>query len=87
MPDKNICSFIMREQPEAVLKYQEQSVQRGHRIVVWTITCIGDALQCHRPESLAAPGAAGRRVLFPPRCHPAPAPGIAPVAYMARTQQ
>lgn len=34
----NICSFIMREQPEAVLKRLEQAVLRGHRIVVSAIT-------------------------------------------------
>ncbi|EPM3563867.1 TPA: type II toxin-antitoxin system VapC family toxin [Escherichia coli] len=39
MLDTCICSFIMREQPEAVLKSLEQSVLRGHRIVVSAITC------------------------------------------------
>lgn len=38
MLDMNICSFIMREQPEAVLKRLEQAVLRGHRIVVSAIT-------------------------------------------------
>ncbi|WMU75308.1 type II toxin-antitoxin system VapC family toxin (plasmid) [Enterobacter bugandensis] len=38
MLDTNICSFIMREQPEAVLKRLEQAVLRGHRIVVSAIT-------------------------------------------------
>lgn len=33
-----MCSFIMREQPEAVLKRLEQAVLRGHRIVVSAIT-------------------------------------------------
>ncbi|PJW23160.1 VapC toxin family PIN domain ribonuclease, partial [Escherichia coli] len=33
MLDTNICSFIMREQPEAVLKNLEQAVLRGQRIV------------------------------------------------------
>ena len=33
-----ICSFIMREQPEALLKHLEQAVLRGHRIVVSAIT-------------------------------------------------
>ncbi|EBU0667822.1 type II toxin-antitoxin system VapC family toxin [Salmonella enterica subsp. enterica serovar Mbandaka] len=33
-----ICSFIMREQPEAVLKRLEQAVLRRHRIVVSAIT-------------------------------------------------
>ncbi|KAA0624154.1 type II toxin-antitoxin system VapC family toxin, partial [Escherichia coli] len=37
MLDTNICSFIMREQPEAVLKRLEQAVLRGHRIVVSAI--------------------------------------------------
>ena len=34
MLDTNICSFIMREQPEAVIKRLEQAVLRNHRIVV-----------------------------------------------------
>ena len=38
MLDTNICSFIMREQPEAVLKRLEQAVLHGNRIVVSTIT-------------------------------------------------
>ncbi|HFE2914970.1 TPA: helix-turn-helix domain-containing protein [Klebsiella pneumoniae] len=38
MLDTNICSFIMHEQPEAVLKRLEQAVLRGHRIVVSAIT-------------------------------------------------
>ncbi|ELN2579164.1 type II toxin-antitoxin system VapC family toxin [Enterobacter kobei] len=38
MLDTNICSFIMREQPEAVQKRLEQAVLRGHRIVVSAIT-------------------------------------------------
>jgi len=38
MLDTCICSFIMREQPEAVLKRLEQVVLRGHRIVVSAIT-------------------------------------------------
>ncbi|EEN0287574.1 PIN domain-containing protein, partial [Salmonella enterica] len=38
MLDTNICSFIMREQPEAVLKHLEQAVLRNHRIVVSAIT-------------------------------------------------
>ncbi|WP_048961490.1 type II toxin-antitoxin system VapC family toxin [Enterobacter bugandensis] len=38
MLDTCICSFIMREQPEAVLKRLEQTVLRGHRIVVSAIT-------------------------------------------------
>lgn len=38
MLDTNICSFIMREQPEAVLKRLEQAVLWGHRIVVSAIT-------------------------------------------------
>ena len=38
MLDTNICSFIMREQPEAVLMRLEQSVLRRHRIVVSAIT-------------------------------------------------
>ncbi|WP_368762824.1 type II toxin-antitoxin system VapC family toxin [Klebsiella michiganensis] len=38
MLDTCICSFIMREQPEAVIKRLEQAVLRNHRIVVSTIT-------------------------------------------------
>lgn len=38
MLDTNICSFIMREQPEAVLKRLEQAVLRNHRIVVSAVT-------------------------------------------------
>lgn len=38
MLETNICSFIMREQPEAVLKRLEQTVLRNHRIVVSAIT-------------------------------------------------
>ncbi|MCO5784234.1 PIN domain-containing protein [Citrobacter meridianamericanus] len=38
MLDTNICSFIMREQPEKVLKRLEQAVLRNHRIVVSAIT-------------------------------------------------
>ncbi len=34
----NICSFIMREHPDAVLKRLEQAVLRNHRIVVSAIT-------------------------------------------------
>jgi len=38
MLDTCICSFIMREQPEAVRKRLEQAVLRGNRIVVSAIT-------------------------------------------------
>jgi tRNA(fMet)-specific endonuclease VapC len=38
MLDTNICSFIMREQPESVLKRLEQAVLRGDRIVVSAVT-------------------------------------------------
>ena len=38
MLDTNICSFIMREQPEAVLMRLEQAVLRNSRIVVSAIT-------------------------------------------------
>ncbi len=38
MLDTNICSFIMREQPEAVIARLEQAVLRNHRIVVSAIT-------------------------------------------------
>ncbi|MGY6701892.1 type II toxin-antitoxin system VapC family toxin [Klebsiella pneumoniae] len=38
MLDTNICSFIMREQPAAVLKRLEQAGLRGDRIVVSAVT-------------------------------------------------
>ncbi|EHO7077673.1 type II toxin-antitoxin system VapC family toxin [Escherichia coli] len=38
MLDTNICSFIMREQPESVLKRLEQAVLHGDRIVVSAVT-------------------------------------------------
>ena len=38
MLDTCICSFIMREQPDVVLKRLEQAVLRNHRIVVSAIT-------------------------------------------------
>lgn len=38
MLDTCICSFIMREQPEAVRKRLAQAVLRNHRIVVSAIT-------------------------------------------------
>ncbi len=38
MLDTNICSFIMREQPTAVIERLEQAVLRGHRIVVSAVT-------------------------------------------------
>lgn len=38
MLDTNTCSFIMREQPEAVLTLLEQAVTAQHRIVVSAIT-------------------------------------------------
>lgn len=38
MLDNNICSFIMREQSEMVLKRLEQAVLREQRIVVSAIT-------------------------------------------------
>lgn len=38
MLDTNICSFIMREQPEAVIKRLTQAVLCNHRIVVSAIT-------------------------------------------------
>lgn len=38
MLDTNICSFIMREQPEGVIRRLEQAVLRNHRIVVSAIT-------------------------------------------------
>lgn len=38
MLDTCICSFIMREQPEAVIRRLDQSVLRNHRIVVSAIT-------------------------------------------------
>lgn len=38
MLDTNICSFIMREQPELVIRRLEQMVIRNHRIVISAIT-------------------------------------------------
>lgn len=38
MLDTNICSFIMREQPEEVIRRLEQAVLRNNRIVVSAIT-------------------------------------------------
>ncbi|PXW51488.1 tRNA(fMet)-specific endonuclease VapC [Grimontella sp. AG753] len=38
MLDTCICSFIMREQPDAVRKRLEQAVLRGHSIVISAIT-------------------------------------------------
>lgn len=38
MLDTNICSFIMREQPDAVIRRLEQAVLRNHRIVISAIT-------------------------------------------------
>jgi len=38
MLDTCVCSFIMRELPEAVLKRLEQAALRGNRIVVSVIT-------------------------------------------------
>ncbi|MDS0989151.1 VapC toxin family PIN domain ribonuclease, partial [Enterobacter hormaechei] len=37
MLDTNICSFIMREQSEVVLKRLEPAVLRDQRIVVGTV--------------------------------------------------
>lgn len=38
MLDTNICSFIMREQPAAVIARLDQCVEDNHRIVVSAIT-------------------------------------------------
>lgn len=38
MLDTNICAFILREQPEAILKRLEQAVLAGNRVVVSAIT-------------------------------------------------
>ncbi|ENJ7666063.1 TPA: PIN domain-containing protein [Pseudomonas aeruginosa] len=38
MLDTNICSFIMRERPDAVLAMLEKAVSSQHRIVVSAIT-------------------------------------------------
>jgi tRNA(fMet)-specific endonuclease VapC len=70
MLDTCICSFIMREQPEAVLKRLEQAVLRGQRIVVSAITYSEMRFGATGPKA-SAPRRAGRRVLRPPRCHPA----------------
>ena len=70
MLDTCICSFIMREQPEVVLEAPEQAVLRGQRIVVSRPSLILNALGATGPKA-PAPRRAGRRVLRPPRCHPA----------------
>ena len=75
MLDTNICSFIMREQPAAVLKRLEQVVLRGDRIVVSAVTYAEMRFGATGPKALAAPYSAGRRVLRAPRCHPALGPG------------
>ena len=38
MLDTRLCAYIMREQPEAVLKRLEQAVLRGDRIVISAVT-------------------------------------------------
>jgi tRNA(fMet)-specific endonuclease VapC len=54
MLDTNICSFIMRERPDAVLAKLEQAVTNQHRIVVSAITYsemrFGAANPRHRPR-------------------------------------
>jgi tRNA(fMet)-specific endonuclease VapC len=50
MLDTNICSFIMREQPAAVLKRLEQAVLRGQRIVVSAITYLKAVPPARRPR-------------------------------------
>lgn len=39
MLDSTICSFIMREQPEVVIRWLKQAVLRNHRTIVSAITC------------------------------------------------
>lgn len=69
MLDTNICSFIMREQPEAVIRRLEQAVMRNHRIVVSAITyaemCFGTIGK--RPHR-ATPGWLKRSVAVLMRC-------------------
>lgn len=38
MLDTRLCAYIMREQPEAILKRLEQAVLRGHSIVISAVT-------------------------------------------------
>lgn len=38
MLDTNICTFIMREQPEILLQRLQQAVSRRHKVVVSAIT-------------------------------------------------
>ncbi len=73
MLDTNICSFIMREQPAAVLKRLEQAVLRGDRIVVSAVT--------YAEMRFGATGRRPRRAIFSwstrlraPRCRPALGP-------------
>ncbi len=66
MLDTCICSFIMREQPEAVLKRLEQAVLRGQRIVVSAIT-YSEMRFGATARIFPAPRRAGRRVSRPPR--------------------
>lgn len=56
MLDTNICSFIMREQSEVVLKRLEPAVLRDQRIVVSVITYPRCALapQVRRPPHPAS---------------------------------
>ncbi|CCT11729.1 Virulence-associated VagD-like protein [Salmonella enterica subsp. enterica serovar Agona str. 20.H.06] len=44
MLDTGICTFILREQPEAVIKRLEQAVLAGDRVVISAITWAGISL-------------------------------------------
>lgn len=73
MLDTNICSFIMREQPAAVLKRLEQAVLRGDRIVVSAVT------YAEMRFGATGPKASPRHIQLvdafcAPRCHPALGP-------------
>jgi tRNA(fMet)-specific endonuclease VapC len=74
MPDTNICSFIMCEQPDAVIKRLEKAMLRNHRIMVSAIT--------YAEMRFALPVRRPRRVILRWLMHSAPAlmpfcPGIA----------
>lgn len=69
MVDTNICSLIMREQPDAVLKRLEQAVLRGHRIVVsaitWTEICLAARESGPAAQQLAEAFAARLDAILP----------------------
>lgn len=74
MLDTNICSFIMREQPAAVIKRLEQAVLRNHRIVVSAITYAEMRFGATGPKASPRHIALVDAFLRPPRCHSALGP-------------